>query len=413
MNELITRISPYNLWNGNRLPVGFERSEYTARLERLSGNRLVKILTGQRRAGKSFIMRQLAMKLVDSGVKCENILFINKELSVFDFIQNSDDLTRLVTIFREEVAKEGRIYIFIDEVQDITNWETAVNSLSQDYAFENEIFLSGSNSRLLSGELTTLLSGRYVEMEVFPFSFSEYCGFYNLERGRESFLKYLNDGGLPELVNLNGTDVKQRYVEGLRDSILLKDIGLLDNLYSYLVNTASNIISITSMVNYMKSRGSRTTYDTISSYLQYFQEAFILHKSVRFNISGKELLGGSFKIYPNDQAYHNYLFPTISYGRGYILEGIVFLTLLRKGYKVNTGVLNKGEIDFVASSDKGTFYIQVAYSIEDYSTAERQYGAFKGIKGEGERLIITVDDAHFPPRDGVRHIQAWNLEEML
>lgn len=167
------------------------------------------------------------------------------------------------------------------------------------------------------------------------------------------------------------------------------------------------------MVNYMKSRGSRTTYDTISSYLQYFQEAFILHKSVRFNISGKELLGGSFKIYPNDQAYHNYLFPTISYGRGYILEGIVFLTLLRKGYKVNTGVLNKGEIDFVASSDKGTFYIQVAYSIEDYSTAERQYGAFKGIKGEGERLIITVDDAHFPPRDGVRHIQAWNLEEML
>lgn len=240
MNELITRISPYNLWNGNRLPVGFERSEYTARLERLSGNRLVKILTGQRRAGKSFIMRQLAMKLVDSGVKCENILFINKELSVFDFIQNSDDLTRLVTIFREEVAKEGRIYIFIDEVQDITNWETAVNSLSQDYAFENEIFLSGSNSRLLSGELATLLSGRYVEMEVFPFSFSEYCGFYNLERGRESFLKYLNDGGLPELVNLNGTDVKQRYVEGLRDSIMLKDIvrrymvkdiGLLDNLY--------------------------------------------------------------------------------------------------------------------------------------------------------------------------------------
>lgn len=422
MNDLLLKIAPYNLWNGNTLPTGYPRAEYIGRLMEFTGNRLVKILTGQRRAGKSYIMRQLAMQLTADGVSRQNILFINRELAVFDFLQTSNDLAELIDGYRLHVAGEGKIYIFIDEVQDIEGWEKTVNSLSQDYTCEAEVFLSGSNSRLLSGELATLLSGRYVEMMVYPFSYSEYASVWGLNRGRDSFLRYLKDGGLPELLNLPDGDVKQRYVEGLRDSIMLKDIvrrhaikdvALLENLFSYLVNNASSMVSVTGIVKYLKSRGSRTSYDTIDAYIGYLQEAFLMHKSVRYNISGKELLGGNFKIYPNDQAYHNYLFPTAGYGRGYTLEGIVYIALVRNGYTVNTGVLYNCEVDFVATTPKRTLYVQVSYSVEDPSTAEREYGAFKGIKGEGEKLLVTMDEEPFPVRDGVIHLSAWMLEDIL
>ncbi len=422
MNQILTNISPYNLWDGNALPTGYQREEYTTKLTRFTGNRLVKILIGQRRTGKSFIMRQLAMKLLETGVDRRNILFINRELSAFSFLQTSTDLDNLIDSFRKEIASDGKIYIFIDEVQDISGWERTVNSLSQDYTFEAEIFLSGSNSRLLSGELSTLLSGRYIEMKVYPFSYTEYRGVWKFENTRESFINYLKDGGLPELINLSNTDVKQRYVEGLRDSIMLKDIvkryaikdvALLENLFSYLVNNASNMISVTGIVNYIKGRGSNASYDTVAAYIDYLQEAFLLHKSIRYKISGKELLGGNFKIYPNDQAYHNYLFPTAGFGRGYALEGIVYMTLLRKGYEVNTGVLHNGEIDFVAKSGKNILYIQVAYSVEDQTTAEREYGAFKGINADGEKLLITMDEETFPIHNGVKHLVAWDFEEFL
>ncbi|MDE7508909.1 MAG: ATP-binding protein [Muribaculaceae bacterium] len=422
MNNLLHKIAPYNLWNGNNLPIGYPRVEYTKRLMKFTGNHLVKILTGQRRTGKSYIMRQLAKQLVENGINPKNILFINRELSVFDFIQTSDDLEALIGSYRDEVAGEGKVYIFIDEVQDILGWEKTINSLSQDYTFEAEIFISGSNSRLLSGELATLLSGRYLEMQVYPFSYTEYTGVWDMEKGRDSFLRYLKDGGLPELLNLPDEDVKQRYVEGLRDSIMLKDIvrrhaikdvALLDNLFSFLVNNASSLISVTGVAKYMKGRGSKATYDTVAAYIEYLQEAFLLHKSVRYNISGKELLGGNFKMYPNDQAYHNYLFPTAGYGRGYALEGIVYMSLVRKGYTVNTGIMYNNEVDFVATSGGRCLYVQVAYSIEDFSTAEREYGAFKGIKGEGEKLLVTMDEGPFPMRDGVLHLPVWELEEYI
>lgn len=422
MTDVLEKIAPYNLWNGNVLPTGFPRYDYTSTLEKFTGNRLVKILTGQRRAGKSYIMRQLAMRLIETGVDSKNILFINRELSAFGFLQTSDDLDSLIDTFRKEIASDNKIYIFIDEVQDISGWEKTVNSLSQDYTFEAEVFLSGSNSRLLSGELATLLSGRYISMKVYPFSYSEYRGVWQLDKNRDSFLKYLKDGGLPELINLADYDVKQRYVEGLRDSIMLKDIvrrytikdvALLENLFSYLVNNASNMVSVSGIVKFMKGRGSKASYDTVAAYIGYLQEAFLLHKATRYNISGKEILGGNFKIYPNDQAYHNYLFPTAAHGRGYALEGIVYMELLRKGYEINTGVLYNGEVDFVATSGGRILYIQVAYSIEDQPTAEREYGAFKSIKGEGEKLLITMDEDSFPIRDGVRHLPAWVLENYI
>ncbi|MDE5869514.1 MAG: ATP-binding protein, partial [Muribaculaceae bacterium] len=364
-----------------------------------------------------------AMMLIENGVDRKNIIFINRELSVFDFIQTDKDLIDLIAAYRRKNNPSGRTYIFIDEVQDIEQWEIAVNSLAQDYTVENEIFISGSNSKLLSGELATRLSGRYIEMKVFPFSYDEYLDIHGVNtRGRDSYLRYMNDGGLPELFHLHGEEVHQRYMEGLRDSIMLKDIvkrynvkdvGLLENLFGYIVNNSANLLSVGSIMKYMKGRGSRASYETISSYIGYFQDAYLLHKSARYNVGGKELLAGSFKMYPNDQSYHNYLFPNTRFGKGYILEGIVYLELIRKGYRVETGIVRDGEIDFVATLAGRKLFIQVSYIITDEETAEREYRVFKSIKGEGEKYLVTLDDEIFPVRDGVRHIQAWNLSSWI
>lgn len=422
MDEFLDIIAPYNLWHGNTLPIGFNRHSYTERLMRYTGNRLVKVLTGQRRVGKSYIMRQIAVELIRNGVKAENTLFINRELAVFDFIQNADDLNLLVNAYRNRFKPEGRIYIFIDEVQEIKDWERVVNSLSQDYTVDVEVFISGSNSRLLSGELASLLSGRYVELAVFPFSFTEYAEVHGLPSDRQSFLRYMHEGGLPELINLPDEEVKQRYMAGLRDSIMLKDIvkrytikdiGLLENLFAYLVNNASSMISINGMVNYLKSRGSKSSYDTVAAYMLYLQEAYLIHKSGRYNIAGKELLAGNFKVYVNDQAYHNYLFPTVRFGNGYLLEGIVYMELLRKGYKVNTGIIRDKEVDFIATKNETTLYIQVAYMLTDNARAEREYASLEGVNGIGEKLLVTLDDITYPTRNGVRHVQAWRLTDAL
>lgn len=418
MEEYLDIIAPYNLWYGNQLPAGFIRDTYTGRLMKYTGNRLVKVLTGQRRVGKSYIMRQVATELIKNGVRPENTLFINCELSVFGFIRNADDLGRLVSAYRERFNPEGRLYIFIDEVQEIDEWERAVNSMSQDYTMEAELFISGSNSRLLSGELASLLSGRYVEFLIAPLSFDEYCGIHSLGRERGAFLRYLKEGGLPELINLPDEEVKQRYVAGLRDSIMLKDIvkrysikdvGLLESLFAYLVNNASNMISITGIVNFIKSRGNKSTYDTVAAYIMYLQEAFLVHKSERYNISGKELLAGNFKLYINDQAYHNYLFPSVRYGLGYVLENVVYMEFVRKGYVVNTGVVKGHEVDFIARKDGRTIYAQVAYTVYDEETAHREYESLDCVKGEGEKFLITMDDDQLPMRNGVRHLRAWEL----
>lgn len=422
MNEYLDIIAPYNLWNGNKLPVGYNRPEYTERLIKYTGNHLIKVLTGQRRVGKSYIMRQIAMKLMESGVSGNNILFINRELSVFDFIGNSNDLNSLINAYRKRFNPTDKVYLFIDEVQEINDWELAVNSMAQDYTADIEIFISGSNSRLLSGELASLLSGRYIEIPVFPLSFTEYTDIHRLPSDRQAFLRYMKEGGLPELINLPDDEVKQRYLAGLRDSIMLKDIvkrysikdvGLLENLFAYLVNNASNMVSITNIVNFMKSRGCKSTYDTIAAYIIYLQDAYLIHKSERYNIRGKELLAGSFKIYANDQAYHNYLFPSVRFGAGYLLENIVYIELLRKGYNVNTGIIRNHEVDFVAVKDTRTLYIQVAYMLVDDATAEREYSSLEAIKEVSDRYLVTLDDFQYPKRNSILHLRPWELTEIL
>ena len=422
MNENIESVKKYNLWFGNTIDAGFPRPLYTASIDQYLGSKVVKVLTGQRRVGKSYILRQTAMHLMQQGVSGNNIVFINRELTAFDFIENYKDLDAFIHLYRQELKPEGRIYIFIDEVQDIDGWERVVNSLSQDYTEDYEIFITGSNSKMFSGELSTLLSGRYVEFRIFPLSYEEYASIHQLSVGRESYMQYMADGGYPELVHFQSSDVKRNYISGLKDTVLLKDIirrytirdvRLLEDLFAYLVNNSSNLLSVTNITNFIKSKGRKTSYDTVSAYLGYIEEVYLAHRALRYNIKGKETLSGSCKYYMNDLSFKNYLYAGLGYGTGYLLENLVYLDLLRHGYDVYVGSVKDKEVDFVAIKNDRTIYVQATYMLIDEQTIEREYAPLECIADNYEKIVVSLDDLQLPSRNGIKHVRAWELSQML
>ncbi|MCB0541133.1 MAG: ATP-binding protein [Bacteroidetes bacterium] len=420
MNEKINEISKYNLWDGNSFPLGMKRHAYFDKIKDFLGNKLIKVLTGQRRAGKSFLLKQIATYLIENKLNPKNILYINKEFLAFDFIKNYKDLQEIFQLYIKEIKPKGRVYILIDEVQNILEWEKFVNAYAQDFTENVELIITGSNSKLLSGELATLLSGRYIEFEIFPYSYNEYLDITKGKKNRDSYLNFLNTGALPELFNLNSEDSKKQYVASVKDTILLRDIAhrrtirdikLLDDIFIYLVNNASNLLSITNIVNYFSSKKRKTSYDTIANYIEYIEETFLIHKCERFNIKGKETIGGNAKFYVNDLAFKNYLFSGFSYGLGYLLENAVYIDLLQKGYTVYTGNINNNEVDFVAQKDDNTIYIQCCYLLENKQTVEREYKAFEKINDNFNKYVISLDEAKLPSNKGILHLQAWNLPQ--
>lgn len=413
------KLKKYNFWGNNLPSAGFIRSEYTDKIYSYRGNRLVKVLVGQRRAGKSYILRQLALKLIESGVDKKNIFFVNRELSDFDFLQTYKDLDELFKLYKAELNPRGRIYLFLDEVQNIEGWERLVNSYSQDYVDENELFISGSNSTMLSGELATLLSGRYVTFEVFPFHFTEYIGITNKGQTKQSFIDYMNSGGMPELFMLPDQELKRNYISALKDTVLLRDIiqrhnikdaRLLEDIFVYLVNNASNLLSIRNISNYFKSNGRKTSYDTVAAYIGYIEDAYLVYRVERYNIKGKETIAGNCKYYINDLSFNNYLYHGFGYGAGYLLENIVYLELARQGFDVYVGNIKNKEVDFVAIKGDRVLYIQSAYLLFDKTTIEREYSALEAINDSFEKIVISLDDITLPLRGGIKHVQAWNFE---
>ncbi|MBQ8674216.1 MAG: ATP-binding protein [Bacteroides sp.] len=422
MDERIDLLRKYNPWKGKGLEIGYERSLYMERIAAYIGNRLVKVLVGQRRSGKSYILRQVAMKLIERGVNAENILFINRELTAFDFLQTYKDLEELIHLYLDSLKPQGRIYLFIDEVQDIEGWEKVINSYSQDYTAEYELFITGSNSQMLSGELSTLLSGRYVEFTVYPLSYQEYASFRKLPLGKQSYMAYMQDGAFPELLNLSGKEIKRNYISALKDTVLLKDVirrytikdvRLLEDLFAYLVNNASNLLSIHNITNYFKSKGRKTSYETVATYIGYIEETFLAHRAERYNIRGKETISGAYKYYMNDLSFKNYLYSGVGYGIGYLLENLVYLELVRGGYQVYVGSIKDKEVDFVAMKNDRTIYIQSTYILADEQTVEREYAPLEAIADNYEKIVVSLDDLSLPLRDGIKHIQAWNLSEII
>ena len=422
MNEKIETVKRYNLWFGNTIDCGFPRPLYTTSIDQYLGSKVVKVLTGQRRVGKSYILRQTAMHLMQQGVSGNNIVFINRELTAFDFIENYQDLDSFIRLYRQELKPEGRIYIFIDEVQDIDGWERVVNSLSQDYTEDYEVFITGSNSKMFSGELSTLLSGRYVEFRIFPLSYEEYANVHQLSVGKQNYMQYMADGGYPELVHFSSSDVKRSYISGLKDTVLLKDIirrytirdvRLLEDLFAYLVNNSSNLLSVANITNFIKSKGRKTSYDTVSAYLGYIEEVYLAHRAMRYNIKGKETLSGSYKYYMNDLSFKNYLYAGLGYGTGYLLENLVYLELLRHGFDVYVGSIRDKEVDFVAVKNDRIVYVQATYLLIDEHTIEREYAPLELIADNYEKIVVSLDDLQLPSRNGIKHVRAWELSQML
>ncbi|MEQ3165681.1 ATP-binding protein [Parabacteroides goldsteinii] len=422
MEENFALLAKYNFWNGNVPELGFIRVGYTDKIFDYIGNRLVKVLVGQRRAGKSYILRQIAYRLVQDGINPQNIFYINKEFTDFDCVKDYHDLEILLKQYKEALKPVGKVWLFIDEIQNVTGWEHFVNSYSQNFADNYEIFISGSNSKMLSGELATLLSGRYVNFEIFPFSYQEYIGITVKDDHRQSYLDYMESGALPELFILPNNETRRNYVAAIKDTVLLRDIiqrnsikdpKLLEDIFIYLVNNASNLISITNILNFFKSKKRKTTYDTISNYIGYIEDTFLIHKVERYDIRGKGTISGNYKYYINDLAYKNYLYPGFAYGIGYKLENLVYLQLRRSGYDVYVGAMRDKEVDFVAMKGDHILYLQSTYLLSDEQTVRREYAPLEAIQDNYDKYVVSFDEISYPSNKGIKHIQAWKLAEVI
>lgn len=316
MNDLLQKIRKYNLWDGNRPNQGFLRTSYLEKITGYLGNRLIKVIVGQRRSGKSYLLRQIMNYLVESeGVNPTNLFYLNKEFIAFDEINTDSDLELIYQQYISTYEVTGKKWIFLDEVQNISNWEKFVNSYAQEFTDEYELFVTGSNSKLLSGELATLLSGRYIEFEVLPFSLKEMAAAREREVNKEFFLEYLRTGGLPEMITLQNEELCRHYVEDLVNTIILRDIAtrsqindivLLREVFSFLTVNIGSYSSIGSLIKYFKNRQKKTNYETLSTYIGHLLDTFIIHEATRFNIRGKQSLGGERKYYLNDLALKNH-----------------------------------------------------------------------------------------------------------
>jgi len=422
VEEKFNSLAKYNFWNGNVPQQGFLRTDYLNAIKSYCHNKLVKVIVGQRRTGKSYILRQIANDLIANGVHPHNIFYLNKEYIDFDFVNQYTDLEQLIKHYQMTLKPQGKIYLFLDEIQNIAQWERLVNSYSQDFTQSYEVFISGSNSKMLSGELATLLSGRYVNFEIFPFSYKEYIGITKQNSNKESYINYMQSGGLPELFVLPNEETKRHYVASVKDTVLLRDViqrhaikdpKLLEEIFIYLVNNAANLLSVNNVTNYLKSKGRKTTYDTIANYIGYIEDTFLLHKAERFDIKGKDTIAGNVKYYCNDLAYKNYLYAGFGYGIGYQLENLIYLELRRLGYEVYVGVMPGKEVDFVATKADQKLYVQSAYLLIDEATIKREYTSLEAIKDNYPKIVVSLDDLILPQTNGIIHLQAWKLYDFL
>lgn len=412
-------LKKYNYWSSEKIECGYSRKSYLDKISHYLNNKLVKVILGQRRVGKSYLLRMIISYLIEKeGVPRKNVLYINKDIAELDFIDSGETLIRIVNEYRQTVKPKGKVFILLDEVQEIRAWEKAVNSLSQDYTHDYELFITGSNANLLSTELSTYLSGRYICFEVFPFSFEEFLDYTNIERSKDAFLSYLKNGGLPESLNLKNPEITRNYLQNLKDSIVLRDIVrrhqvrdvyLLDKLIYFMIDSVGGLFSLNSVVNYLRSSGYKTNQETVGSYIDYLKEAYFIHESERYDIKGKKILGGEKKYYLNDLGFKYFLPSSFDFGVGKYLENVVYLDLRRKGYDVYTGRIKDKEIDFIAEKDKIKKYIQVCYLLADESVIEREFGNLEQIPDHYEKLVISLDDLNLGNRSGIAHINAWEF----
>lgn len=412
-------LKEYNFWEHQAIEYGHLRPIYLNKIEHFLGNSLIKVILGQRRCGKSRLMRMVIHHLITQrNVPAKNILYINKELHAFNFIENDDDLVETFKIYQRMQKPKGKIYFFLDEVQEIAAWEKAINSLAQDYNLSIEIFISGSNAHLLSGELATYLGGRYLTLTVYPFSYEEYCHIFSLKKEKASVLRYLEDGGLPETLQFNQVDSKQNYVQNLMDSIVLRDIiqrhqvrdvDLLGKVLRFAIDSVGSMVSISSIIKALSQHGYKTNAETIGNYLSYLQETFLIHECERYDLRGKQILTGERKYYLNDLAFKTFTSSRFDTHITRLLENAVYLSLLRQGYKVYVGRYADKEVDFVAEKADEKLYIQVAYLLVDENVIHREFSSLLLLKDNYPKWVVSLDDISHGNIQGILHKPLWEI----
>lgn len=387
------------------------RKQYVDHIWKFIDKGMIIALTGQRRVGKSYIVRELIDEIMTMTPDA-NIIYINKEKTKFDNIKNANDLSN----YLEGKLADGRDnYLLIDEVQDIDGFENILRSLNADE--ECRIVVTGSNAKMLSSELSTYLGGRYIEIHIHSLSYREFLTFHSLDDSDESLMKYLCFGGLPHLyrLGLGNEDMVWEYIQNIYNTIVLKDVvqreglrnvTMFENLMSYVSDNVGQIVSATSLSKYLKSQRVDLTPLTAINYLKAASNAYIINKIPRYDIHGKRLLETNDKYYFEDLGLRNMLSGTDRTGDiEKVIENSVYLHLKGLGYKISVGTLPNGEIDFVAEKGGIPVYIQVAYLIADDSTMEREFGNLLKIQDNYPKYVISMNPMVRPQNyEGIRHL---------
>jgi len=384
------------------------RPVYIEKVRNYMYRQIIKVFVGQRRVGKSVLLKQIS-ELVKNEKNNTNIVFINKEDLAFEFIRTYQDL---VTYAENKRQFDVDNFLFIDEIQDIENFEKALRHFQSKE--EWDIYITGSNSKLLSGELATFISGRYIEIKVNTLSYIEFIDFHNVADNNESLQKYIRYGGLPFLINLELTDdIIFDYLKNVYAAILYKDIitrhnirnaGFLDKLILFLADNTGSIVSAKSINDFLKSQKIAISHNNILDYLNYLCEAFFLYKAKRHDLKGKKILEFGEKYYFEDVGIRHAIGRFKSEDINKIMENLVFIHLQINGFKVTVGKLQDKEIDFVAEKTGKRIYIQVAFSIPDEKVREREFGNLLLIKDNYRKIVVTLDEIQVDNYEGVEHL---------
>jgi uncharacterized protein len=388
----------------------FIRESYLNNIEPFISKPVVKIISGMRRSGKSTLMKMLIDKLEKSGVNKSDIIYISKELMEFDFIK---DYKTLYSYIKKTLPKNKNAkYLFIDEVQEIAGWEKAINSLLAEGAAD--IFLTGSNSRMMSDELATLLTGRYIVIPMHPLSFKEFLQFRkvkNEEQYEKEFGLYLKYGGLPGIHFLKLEDeIVFQYIESIFNTILLKDIvqryqvrdvSLLERITKFIFDNSGSITTAKKISDYLKSQNISAGVQTVQNYISYIQEAFLINKAERYDIKGKRHLELYDKYYFNDSGIRHSLLKYRQDDISKLLENTVYLELIRRGYTVTFGKLDNLEVDFIAEKNSEKVYIQACYLLGSKETEDREFGSLEKIGDNYKKMVLSMDKFWGKDRNGI------------
>lgn len=395
------------------------REKYLNRLVDAKDTEFIKVITGVRRSGKSTLLLMFKNYLLENNVKESNIIYINFESAMYDDIKDYKELYNYI----KNNIKDGINYILLDEVQSVIRWEKAVNSINID--FDVDVYITGSNAYLLSSELATLLSGRFVEIKMYPLSFCEYLKFNNYDNVNleDKFNEYLKYGGLPAITQIKEkNDLVMSYLTDIYNTIVkkdviernkIKDISLLENIIKYVASNIGNSISSNKISDYLNSNkivDVKSNHQTIDNYLKMLENAFIIYKADRSDIKSKAILKTLGKYYLADTGIRNIILGYRNIDEGHLLENIVYLELVRRGYKVSIGKSMNYEVDFVAENINTIKYYQVTRSLVNDEVKQRELRSLESIKDNYEKIILTMDKTINKDFNGIKVI---NLIDFL